>query len=217
VAPRQQWKNLVAISEYILIGGGEHARVVLDVLLSGGHKVNALFDPKYSGELFNVPQLGEYKPDAFPDVVAIVAIGNNSTRRKVVQSSKHAFGQAIHASAVVSRFSTLGEGTVVFHGAIVQANAVVGHHVIVNTGAQVDHDCMIGDYVHLAPSVTLCGTVQVGEGTLIGAGATVIPGIKIGKWAVVGAGAVVTTDVPDYAVVVGVPSKVIRINNPSQA
>ena len=207
----------MATPEYILIGGGEHARVVLDVLLSGNKTVRALFDPKYSGELFHVPQLGEYKPTVFPGALALVAIGNNSTRKKVVQTCRHAFGQAVHASAVVSRFVTLGEGTVVFQGAILQANASIGNHVIVNTGAQVDHDCVISDYVHLAPSVTLCGTVQVGEGTLIGAGATVIPGIKIGKWAVVGAGAVVTTDVPDYAVVVGVPSKVIRINNPAQA
>jgi sugar O-acyltransferase (sialic acid O-acetyltransferase NeuD family) len=206
----------VATREYILIGGGEHARVVLDVLLSGQAPVRALFDPKYSGELFGVPQAGEYQPEAFPNALAIVAIGNNGTRKRVVQSSKHAFGQAIHPSAIVSKFSTIGAGTVLFQGTIIQANAVIGNHVIVNTGAQVDHDCVIGDYAHLAPSVTLCGTVQVGAGTLIGAGATVIPGIKIGKWAVVGAGAVVTKDVPDYAVVVGVPSKVIRIN-PSQA
>jgi sugar O-acyltransferase (sialic acid O-acetyltransferase NeuD family) len=205
----------MATREYILIGGGEHARVVLDVLLSCEARVRALFDPKYSGELFHVPQLGEYKPEVFPNALAIVAIGNNGTRRRVVQSSKHAFGQAIHTSAVVSKFCTIGAGAVLFQGAIVQANAVIGNHVIVNTGAQVDHDCVIGDYAHLAPSVTLCGTVEVGEGTLIGASATVIPGIKIGKWAVVGAGAVVTKDVPDYAVVVGIPSKVIRIN-PSQ-
>jgi hypothetical protein len=44
VVQQQQWKNSMATSEYILIGGGEHARVVLDVLLSGGHKVHALFD-----------------------------------------------------------------------------------------------------------------------------------------------------------------------------
>lgn len=214
MVPRQLWKNLVGTSEYILIGGGEHARVVLDVLLSGTVTVKALFDPKYSGFLFNVPQLGEYKPEAFPGASAIVAIGNNSTRRKVVQFSNHAFGRAIHTSAVVSKFSAIGMGTVLFQGVIVQANAKIGNHVIVNTGAQVDHDCVIEDYAHLAPSVTLCGTVHVGEGALIGAGATVIPGIKIGKWAVVGAGAVVTKDVPDYAVVVGVPSKVIRIINP---
>jgi sugar O-acyltransferase (sialic acid O-acetyltransferase NeuD family) len=204
----------VATNEFILIGGSEHARVVLDVLLSTGVKVHALFDPKYSGELFGVPQLGEYKPDQFSSASAIVAIGNNTTRQKASLNCKHTFGNALHSSAVISRFSTIGEGTVVFHGAIVQANAKLGKHVIVNTGAQIDHDCLIADFVHVAPSATLCGTVEVGEGSLIGAGATVIPGIKIGQWAAVGAGAVVTQNIPDYAVVVGVPAKIIRINKP---
>jgi sugar O-acyltransferase (sialic acid O-acetyltransferase NeuD family) len=207
----------MGIRDYILIGGGEHARVVLDVLLSTNAPVKGLFDPKYSGHLFGVPQLGEYTADVFPGALALVAIGDNGTRKRVVQTCSHAFGQAIHASTVVSKFSRIGVGCMIFQGAIVQANASIGHHVIVNTGAQVDHDCVIADYVHLAPSVTLCGTVQVGEGSLIGAGATVIPGIKIGKWAVVGAGAVVTKEVPDYAVVVGVPSKILRINPPTSA
>lgn len=45
---------------------------------------------------------------------------------------------------------------------------------------------------------------------MIGAGAIVLPGITIGNGAVVGAGAVVTKDVPDFAIVVGVPAKVIK-------
>jgi sugar O-acyltransferase (sialic acid O-acetyltransferase NeuD family) len=204
----------VATNDYILLGGGEHARVVLDVLLSGGVKVHALFDPKYSDNLFGVPQLGEYKPTVFPGAKAIVAIGNNGTRKRVAEGCAHTFGLAVHPSAIVSPYSTVAIGSMIFQGTIIQASAAIGKHVIINTGAQVDHDCVVGDYAHLAPSVTLCGTVQVGEGALVGAGATVIPGIKIGKWSVIGAGAVVTKDVPDYAVVVGVPSKVIRIINP---
>jgi sugar O-acyltransferase (sialic acid O-acetyltransferase NeuD family) len=207
----------VAINSYILIGGGEHARVVLDVLLSGNHTVHALFDPKFGDSLFGVPQMGEYKPHVFPDAHAIVAIGNNSTRKKVADACVHAFGVAVHSSAVCSKFSRIAPGAVIFQGAIVQASATIGKHAIINTGAQVDHDCVIGDFAHIAPAATLCGTVQVGEGTLVGAGVTVIPGINIGRWAVIGAGTVVTKDVPDYAVVVGVPSKVIRIINPHQA
>lgn len=205
----------MAQSDYILIGGGEHARVVLDVLLSQGISVAALFDPKYSGKLFGVAQLGQYNPESFVGAKAIVAIGNNATRKRVVASSKHSFGQAIHASAILSTFATVGEGTVIFHGSIIQANSKIGRHVILNTGAQIDHDCLIGDFAHIAPGAILCGTVKVGEGTLIGAGVTVIPGIEIGKWAVVGAGSVVTQSIPAYSVAVGSPAKVIKINSPN--
>ena len=45
----------------------------------------------------------------------------------------------------------------------------------------------------------------------VGAGATILPGVCIGRHAIVGAGSVVTKDVPDYAVAVGNPAKVIKM------
>lgn len=52
--------------------------------------------------------------------------------------------------------------------------------------------------------------VSIGEGSWIGSGAVILPGVKIGKHVVVGANSVVTSDVPDYSVVVGAPGRVIR-------
>ncbi|MBL0744009.1 acetyltransferase [Chryseolinea sp. Jin1] len=198
----------------ILQGGGEHARVVLDCLLAQGATVLALFDPKYSGTLFGVPQRGAYDRSFHPNALALVAIGDNGVRKRVVQNTVHGFTSAVHPSVIFSPFAELGAGSMILHGAIVQAQARIGNHVIVNTGARVDHDCVIGDYVHLAPGVILCGTVQIGEGAFIGAGATIIPGKKVGAWATVGAGAVVIEDVPDYGVAVGNPARVIKINKP---
>ena len=58
--------------------------------------------------------------------------------------------------------------------------------------------------------VELAG-VAIGDGADIGIGAIILPGVTVGRGAQVGAGAVVTADVPDYAVVAGVPARVIRI------
>lgn len=197
----------------ILQGGGDHARVVLDCLQEEGKSVVAIFDPKYSGELFGVPQLGKYDPGFRPEAKLVVAIGDNKIRKKVAEDSNHPFTKAIHPSAVISSHSFVGEGSMILHRAVVQAKAAIQNHVIVNTGAQVDHDCQVADYVHLAPGVILCGTVSVGEGTFIGAGAVVIPGIKIGKWSIIGAGSTVIRDVPDYSLVVGNPARVIKTLN----
>ncbi len=200
------------ITKTILVGGGQHARVVLDCLLDEQVDVIGLFDATRSGSLFGVPQRGEYDPAFELTARAIVAIGDNAVRKRVSERVVHRFTNAIHGSAQVSQNSKLGVGNMILHGAIVQAMATVGNHVIINTGAQVDHDCIIGDFVHIAPGVTLCGTVSVGEGTLIGAGATITPGIQIGNWCTIGAGAVIIENVPDFAVVVGNPGRVIKFN-----
>lgn len=57
-------------------------------------------------------------------------------------------------------------------------------------------------------------TVKIEEDVLISANAIIINGVKIGRGAVVGAGAVVTKDVPPYAIVAGVPAKVIKSRFP---
>ncbi len=60
------------------------------------------------------------------------------------------------------------------------------------------------------------GKVTVKKNAWLGMNVTICPGVTIGEYAVVGAGAVVTKDVPDYAVVGGVPAKVIKYLDPSE-
>ena len=60
-------------------------------------------------------------------------------------------------------------------------------------------------------AILYCKPILIKEDAWIGAGATILPGVCVGKHAVVGAGSVVTKDVPDYAVVVGSPAKVVRM------
>jgi sugar O-acyltransferase (sialic acid O-acetyltransferase NeuD family) len=197
-------------NKIILQGGGEHARVVLDCLLAANAMVLGIFDPKYTGDLFGVAQRGIYNPEFEPHARAIVAIGDNEVRKSVVSKTTHTFTNAIHPSVIISPFANFGTGNMFLHRVTIQAQASIGNHVILNTGTIVDHDCTVGDFAHLAPGVILCGTVKVGEGAFIGAGATVIPGKKIGAWSVIGAGSVVIDDIPDYALAVGKPARVIK-------
>ena len=199
-----------ATKQFVLQGGGGHARVVLDALLACGIKVLCIFDPQHSGTLMGIPYAGSYRPDFEPDAAVIVAIGDNRMRKQVVNKTRHAFGVVVHPSAVFSAHSRIAEGTMVLHGAIIQACTQIGKHVIVNTGARIDHDCRIGDFAHIAPGSVLCGQVEVGEGALIGAGSTVLPGVKIGAWSVIGAGSVVTTHVPEETTVAGNPARILK-------
>jgi len=204
----------MATAKFILLGSGGHARVVLDSLLSQGANVMALFDPKFSGHLYGIQQKGQYDPDFEKEALAIIAIGDNATRKRLAATTKHSFGNIKHFSVILSERAMMGVGNMLLHGAIIQTESTIGNHVIINTGAQVDHDCVISDYVHLGPGAILCGNATVGEGAFVGAGATVIPGKKVGAWSTVGAGAVVLNDIPDYAVAVGNPARVIKFNTP---
>lgn len=92
-----------------------------------------------------------------------------------------------------------------------------------------DSDVIVGEGVRIAPSVTLLGGTRnfhrrdvpiveqgstekglvIGDDVLIGAGATVLPGCHIGEGAVIGAGSVVDAPVPPYAIVAGVPARIV--------
>lgn len=198
-------------SKILLYGASGHGKVIIECAESNAIKVNGIFDDNSQAEkLLNCPIVGSYDSKKYPELPLIISIGNNLIRKQVSQKVTHRPFTTIHTSAVISPSSLIGEGSVILHGSIVQASAKIGKHCIINTGATIDHDCAIEDFVHVSPQATLCGNVKIGEGTHIGAGATVIQGINIGKWATIGAGAVVVEDIPDYAIAVGCPAKIIK-------
>ena len=103
----------------------------------------------------------------------------------------------------------------------------IGKHVFINSNllAMARGGITIEDEVQIAANVQLisnnhdaydrqvltCKPVRIKKGAWIGAGASILPGVCVGKHAIVGAGSVVTKDVPDYAVAVGNPAKVIKM------
>jgi acetyltransferase-like isoleucine patch superfamily enzyme len=103
----------------------------------------------------------------------------------------------------------------------------IGKNVFINSnllamargGITIEDNVMIAANVQLISNnhdlydllVLSCKPVLIRESAWIGAGATILPGVCVGRHAVIGAGAVVTKDVPDYAVAVGNPAKVVKI------
>jgi len=195
-----------------LIGASGHAKVVIEILEKQNIPIGGLLDA--NPEIKSLLNYDVYKdlPVSFnPDHdKIIISIGNNSIRKKIALSLIHQFISAIHTNANISSRAEIDTGTVVMAGASINSDVKIGKQVIINTNASVDHDCIIGDFVHISPNVALGGDVQVGEGTHIGIGACVIQGIRIGKWCTIGAGSVIIRDVPDGAIVVGNPGKIIK-------
>jgi len=200
----------------IVLGGGGHAKVVVSSLLALGIKIEAIVDDKenkWGKNIFNIPITGQHDAGDLKDRKAVIAIGDNQTRKRLaIGTSVAGWKKVIHPHAYVHPSVSIGEGTVVFAGAVIQPDAVIGRHCIINTGAVIDHDCVIGDFAHVGPGARLAGGVTAGEGAFLGIGTVAIVGVSIGKWSIVGAGGVVTENIPDNVIAVGVPAKVIKKN-----
>lgn len=197
-----------------LYGASGHCKVILDILENTNTTITAIIDDniKVTSVLGN--PVKNTASLSFKDTDhLLISIGNNKVRKNISSKIKANYIKAIHPKSIVSSFSEIGEGSVVMAGAIINADASIGKHCIINSGAVIEHDCNLHDFSHVSPNASLAGGVEVGEGTQIGIGAVVIQGIKIGKWVMIGAGSVIIEDVPDYAVVVGNPGRIIKFIN----
>jgi sugar O-acyltransferase (sialic acid O-acetyltransferase NeuD family) len=203
-----------------IVGFGGHAKVVADIAQSLGWSITG-FDDAYENFSKEEPwvvagNISDLKSRVHCFDGVVIGIGNNMTRldlqnQFVISGAK--LISLIHPKSSVSKYSSISNGSVVMAGAIVNFGVHIEDGCIVNTGATVDHECYLSAGVHIAPGANLAGGVVVGERTLIGIGAVILPGIKIGKNSIVGAGSVVLKNVPDDAVVVGAPARLININS----
>ena len=196
----------------ILIGASGHAKVISDILSLSDVNVSAYYDDR-NIEFFN--SIKVLSPiNTIPEKsVAIIAIGDNRIRKSISFTHHNLnYKTAIHPKSVIDNSASIGLGSVVMASTTINNSTTIGKHCIINTSSSIDHDCVLEDFVHISPGAVLCGGIHVSEGAHIGAGVVVCPNIKIGKWATIGAGAVIINDIPDYAVVVGNPGKIIKYN-----
>lgn len=121
--------------------------------------------------------------------------------------------------------ATIGEKCSFGQNVNVSSNVIIGNGVKVQNNVSIYEGVELEDYVFCGPSMVFTNDLTprakypkgslgykktlVKEGASIGANVTIVCGNTIGKWALIAAGAVVTRDVPDYALMAGVPAKQI--------
>ena len=146
----------------------------------------------------------------------------------------------LDASGAGEKGITLGDNTIVSRNCVIQGKTGpvsignktdLGCNVILSSGGGIEigssvliaGNCYLGggryigdrlDIPMMEQGVYTQGPVVISDDVWLGAGAIVLDGVKVGKGCIVGAGAVVTKDLPDYAVAVGVPAKVIKTREP---
>jgi acetyltransferase-like isoleucine patch superfamily enzyme len=109
----------------------------------------------------------------------------------------------------------IGSGTKVNRRCFITAK----RHVKIGAHVLFSNNVFICDHLHafddtdtpvMRQGATAPQPVEVGEGTWLGINVAVMPGVRIGRHCVIGANSVVTDDVPDYAIAVGAPARVVR-------
>lgn len=209
----------------VVIGGGGHASVLIDILRSQKREILALVSPDdidnrsiFYGikHLKNDDDILAYSPN---EVLLVNGIGMMPRSKVKCVINEHflslgySFETVIANSAIVSIYAILGKGVQILPGSIVQAGVNIGDHTIINSGAIIEHDTNIGSYNHIAPRSTLCGQILTKENVFIGAGAIVIQNIIIAEHAIVAAGAVVTSNMPINSICYPSRSQIIKGNS----
>jgi acetyltransferase-like isoleucine patch superfamily enzyme/dTDP-4-dehydrorhamnose 3,5-epimerase-like enzyme len=140
-----------------------------------------------------------------------------------VQSKNIGLNTSVWQFCIILPGAQIGDNTNICSHCFVENDVTIGNNVTIKSGVQIWDGILIEDNVFVGPNVTFTNDKRprskqypdaflktiIKKGASLGANATILPGITIGENAMVAAGAVVTRTVPDNAVVIGNPAKIV--------
>lgn len=204
----------------ILVGGGGHCKSVIDVAEFAGYTILGILDrPEEVGKkvlgydvIGTDDEMIKYV-DKADFIVTVGQIKSPALRIKLHQMIDNVGGHLatiIAPTAHVSKYATIGEGTVIMHHAFVNAEANIGKGCIINTASAIEHEAIVSDYCHISTGAIVNGGAMVGEESFVGSQTVISQCVSIGSRAVIGAGSAVVSDLPANCIAVGVPAKPIK-------
>lgn len=201
----------------ILIGGGGHCKSVIEVAESAGYEIKGILDMpdevgkevlpghKVIGTDDEIPQYVE----ECDFIITVGFIKNPLLRIKLYNKVKAAGGRLatiIASTAHVSKYTELGEGTVIMHQAFVNAGAKIGDNCIINTFVNIEHDAEVGNQCHISTGTMVNGECKIGENCFIGSQSVCANCIEIASDIIVGAGSVVRKSIRVKGIYAGNPA-----------
>lgn len=201
----------------ILVGGGGHCKSVIEVAESAGYEIKGILDMpdevgkeilpghKVIGTDDDIPQF----VDDCDFVITVGFIKDPTLRIKLynkVKGEGGRFATIVASTAHVSKYSKIGEGTVIMHHAFVNAGAKIGDNCIINTFVNIEHDAVVGNQCHISTGTMVNGECKIRENCFIGSQSVCANSIEIVSDVIVGAGSVVRKSLRIKGVYAGNPA-----------
>lgn len=153
------------------------------------------------------------------DCEIYIAIGYNKMndiRKNIyckIKNAGYRVGTFIHPSAEVSKYATIGEGSIILEHVTIQPYVKCGICNVFWSNVNICHHTEIGNFNFFAASSAVLGRIKIGNNCFIGCNATIKNEIQIGSMTLIGAGAYVSKSTNEYDVVV--PARSITIDKRS--
>lgn len=173
------------LNKLIIVGAGGHGRCCLDIarekydeiiFLDDGLVDQTVNDCKVVGKINEMKAL-------FPEYLDIfIAVGNNAFRKQLFNQAKeigYNIITLISNEAIVSKYASIKQGSVIFPHAVIEPNAMIGSNCIVCANATINHDAIIHDNCLIYSNTVIRPNVIIHELTRIGSNCTVTFGKEI--------------------------------------
>lgn len=192
----------------ILIGAGGHAESCIDVIEKNKkYKIVGLIGTKseIGKSVLGYKVIGtdlDIKLLSRKIKYAIITIGQIKTAEKrkriynLMKSLNFKFPSIISPLAYVSKFSKIGDGTIVMHFALINSNTKIGNNCIINSKSLVEHGTNIGNHCHISTSAIVNSGVKIDDEVFIGSSSCIKQNLKIGKRSVIAMGSKILKNVP---------------------
>lgn len=206
----------------VIIGAGTYGQVYCAYLQEMGANVVGFLDDNeklWNTFVLGIPVLGgtdllEKQRTTRMFEAVYCPIGNNRLRvhfLKCAEQLGYEIPNYIHPTVTLSPHVKIGKGVYILLGTTIMPYTQIDNYVMISMGVHLAHHSYLAKGTFLSTGVNFGASISTGECAYVGISATIMTGLHtLGKDCLVGAGAVVVKDVPDKAVVAGVPARILR-------
>lgn len=212
----------------IIIGAGTYGAVYAEYLLeTKKYNIIGFLDDDESkfGKLLNgIKVIGnvselEKLSEIEDSLCVFVPIGSNEVRKRIIEYARklrHKTPSFIHPSAIIHNSVNIGDTVYVLPGSQIMPFVTIEDNVMISMGVNIAHHSILNSNCFISQGSNVGASITIEESAFLGIGSTIMTGVKsVGSNSIIGAGAVIIKDVPDYAVVVGNPGRIIKYNKNS--